>query len=66
MSEAKIIETLRVGLIGSGFVAKFHVEALVAVRHVTVAGIHSPNAAHREALARRVNELDLGPCQSFA
>jgi predicted dehydrogenase len=66
MSEAKIIETLRVGLIGSGFVAKFHVEALVAVRHVTVAGIHSPNAVHREALARRVNELDLGPCKSFA
>jgi predicted dehydrogenase len=66
MSEAKPIDTLRIGLIGSGFVAKFHVEALVAVRHVVVAGIHSPNAAHREALARHVDELGLGPCNPYA
>jgi predicted dehydrogenase len=65
MSEANFIGTLRIGLIGSGFVAKFHVEALLSVRHVTVSGIYSPNAKHREALAQRVNELELGPCQAF-
>jgi predicted dehydrogenase len=66
MSYTKIIGTLRIGLIGSGFVANFHVEALVSVRHVTVAGVYSPNAAHREALARKVKELELGPCAAFA
>ena len=65
MSEGNIIGTLRIGLIGSGFVAKFHVEALLSVRHVTVSGIYSPNAKHRDALAQRVNELELGPCRAF-
>jgi predicted dehydrogenase len=35
------------------------------VRHVTVAGIYSPNAAHREALAAKANALELGPCRAF-
>jgi len=65
MSNADITGTLRIGLIGSGFIAKFHVESLIAVRHVMVAGITSPTAAHREALARRVNELELGPCRAY-
>jgi predicted dehydrogenase len=60
------ITALRIGLIGSGFVAGFHVQGLVAVRHVRVAGIYSPNADHREGLARKVNQLELGPCQAFA
>jgi len=32
---------------------------------VTVAGIYSPNAAHREALAAKANALELGPCRAF-
>lgn len=66
MPDPKTIATLRIGLIGSGFVANFHVHGLIAVRHVTVTGIHSPNPDHREALARKVNELELGPCRAFA
>jgi predicted dehydrogenase len=49
----------------SGFIANFHLQALVSVRHVTVAGIYSPNAAHREALAAKANALELGPCRAF-
>ena len=60
------IATLRIGLIGSGFIAKFHLQALMSVRHVTVTGIHSPTAAHREALAAQANALELGPCLPFA
>jgi predicted dehydrogenase len=52
-------------MIGSGFIANFHLQALVSVRHVTVAGTYSPNAAHREALAAKANELELGPCRAF-
>jgi predicted dehydrogenase len=65
MPEPNAIKTLRIGLIGSGFIAKFHVEALVAVRHVTVSGVYSPTAAHRESLTRRIEELELGPCAAF-
>src|SRR6185295_9896453 len=59
------IPRLRIGMIGSGFIANFHLQALVNVRHVTVAGIFSPNAAHREALAAKANALELGPSRAF-
>ena len=64
MSNGDVVGKLRIGLIGSGFIAKFHVESLIAVRHATVRGITSPTASHREALARRVDELELGPCRA--
>lgn len=56
---------LRIGLLGSGFIAHFHLQALLGVRNVVVSGVYSPTAAHREALAARANELDLGPCAVF-
>jgi predicted dehydrogenase len=59
------VDTLRIGLVGSGFIANFHLQALVAVRHVAVTGIYSPTAAHREALAAKANALELGPCRPF-
>ncbi len=59
------IPRLRIGMIGSGFIANFHLQALVNVRHVTVGGIFSPNATHREALAAKANALELGPCRAF-
>jgi predicted dehydrogenase len=60
------IATLRIGLIGSGFINNFHLQALISVRHVTVTGVYSPTAAHREAMAARANALELGPCRPFA
>jgi len=59
------LKTLRIGLIGSGFIAKFHLQALVAVRHVTVSGVFSPTAEHRDAIARQADALELGPCRAF-
>jgi predicted dehydrogenase len=56
---------LRIGLLGSGFIAHFHLQALLGVRNVVVAGVYSPTPANREALAQRANELDLGPCAVF-
>ncbi|MGA3307004.1 MAG: Gfo/Idh/MocA family oxidoreductase [Xanthobacteraceae bacterium] len=66
MKDDASIAKLRIGLIGSGFIAKFHLQALIAVRHVSVAGVYSPTAAHREALAAEANVLELGPCRPFA
>ena len=60
------VTALQIGLIGSGFIAKFHLQALVSVRHVTVTGVYSPTVANREALAAQANALELGPCRPFA
>src|ERR1700722_13394368 len=60
------IPRLRIGIIGSGFIANFHLQALINVRHVTVTGIFSPTAAHREALAAKANALEFCPCRAFA
>ncbi len=54
------VTALRIGLIGSGFIAKFHLQALVSVRHVAVTGVYSPTAANREALAARSNSVPAG------
>ncbi len=60
------IANLRIGLIGSGFIARFHLQALLSVRHVTVTGVYSPTAGNREALAKQANAMDLGPCRAFS
>ncbi len=59
------VETLRIGLIGSGFMAKFHLDSMVGVRHAQIAGVWSPTAANRQAFADGVNRRELGPCQAF-
>ena len=56
---------LGVGFIGSGFVAKFHLEAWRGVRDADVLGIYSPNAAHAEATAARARELRVGNARAF-
>ncbi|MGE5255003.1 MAG: Gfo/Idh/MocA family protein [Planctomycetaceae bacterium] len=60
------VETLRIGMMGSGFVAKFHLQAMIGVRNVRVAGVWSPTAHHRNAFADRANKMELGPCQPYS
>lgn len=59
------LETLRIGFIGSGFIARFHLQAMTSVRNCRVAGVFSPTEAHREATAALADELGLGPCRAF-
>ena len=66
MNVSDSIGQLRVGLIGAGFIARFHVQAFLSVRHVAIAGVYGPTAARREALAKEINSLELGPCTAFA
>ncbi len=56
---------LRIGMLGSGFIAHFHMQALLGVRNVQVAGVYSPTPTHREQLAAQANALELGPCRAF-
>jgi predicted dehydrogenase len=51
--------TLKLGIIGAGFVANFHARALRQVRNVEVAGIHALKGA--EQLSAAVISYGLGP-----
>ena len=64
MRRIEINEPLRIGLLGSGFIANFHLQALLGVRDAQVSGVFSPTRANREALAERANEMGLGPCRA--
>ena len=57
---------LRIGFIGSGFIAKFHLKSFEAVRHAQITGVYSPTPANREALAAAANAAELGPCRAHA
>jgi predicted dehydrogenase len=57
---------LRVGFLGSGFVAGFHLQAFLGVRDAQVAGAWGQTPARREALAARANAAGLGPCEPYS
>jgi predicted dehydrogenase len=56
---------LGVGFIGSGFVAKFHLQAWRGVRDADVLGIYSPNKAHAEETAALARDLRVGNARAF-
>ena len=58
-------DPLRIGFVGSGFIAKFHLKAFQSVRHAEIRGVFSPTAAHRDALAEAANAAELGPCIAY-
>ena len=51
---------LGVGFIGSGFNARFHMQAFRAVRDADVLGVWSPNRKRAESAAELARHLDLG------
>ena len=54
------MSTLRLGIVGAGFVAHFHLRALSQVRGISVDGVVSRTASSAEALADEVKHSDLG------
>lgn len=56
---------LGVGFIGSGFNARFHLQAFQAVRDADVLGVWSPTAARAEEAAALARRLDVGPAQAY-
>jgi len=59
-------QRLGLGFIGSGFNARFHLQALQSVRDADVRGIWSPNVKHAADAAARARALDLGKARPFA
>ncbi|MET4691255.1 Gfo/Idh/MocA family protein [Sinorhizobium fredii] len=55
--------TLRIGFVGTGFIARFHLQSLIGVRNVEVTGVYSRKAENRERFAEAVKELELGTCR---
>ena len=56
---------LGIGIIGSGFNAKFHLQAFVGVRDVDVLGIWSPNATRAAVAAALARKLDVGRAKVY-
>ncbi|TWG93024.1 putative dehydrogenase [Mesorhizobium sp. J18] len=57
-------EKLRVGFVGSGFIAHFHLKSMIGVRNVEVAGVYSRKPRNRSHFADEVAALGLGQCRS--
>ena len=57
---------LGIGIVGSGFVARFHIQALVSVRDADVVAIMSPTREHAEEAAALANRLSVGSPQVYS
>ena len=57
--------TLGIGIIGSGFNARFHIQAFQAVRDAAIRGIYSPTRANAEATAGYARSLDVGATRTY-
>ncbi len=51
---------LRIGFIGSGFNARFHMQSFTGVRHAEVMGVWSPNHRRAGEAAALARKLDIG------
>ncbi len=57
-------QTLRVGFVGTGFIAGFHLKSMVGVRNVEVTGVYSRSPENRNRFAEAVKALELGRCRA--
>ena len=57
---------LGVGFVGSGFNARFHMQAFRAVRDADVRGVWSPNPKHAASAAALARSLDIGAAKAYA
>ncbi|MFN8652138.1 MAG: Gfo/Idh/MocA family oxidoreductase [Gemmatimonadales bacterium] len=56
---------LGIGIIGSGFNARFHMQSFRGVRDCEIRGVWSPNRKNAESAAAYARQLDVGPCRPF-
>jgi len=58
-------QRLGIGIIGSGFIARFHMQGFTAVRDAEVRGVWSPNPANAAKAAAHARALDIGEARAF-
>ena len=56
---------LGIGFVGSGFNARFHMQAFRGVRDADVLGVWSPNPRNAAAAAAYARGLDVGACKAY-
>jgi predicted dehydrogenase len=56
---------LGIGFIGSGFNARFHIQAFAGVRDSDIRGVWSPNPKHAAATAAFAREMEVGDAKSY-
>lgn len=56
---------LGIGFIGSGFNARFHMQAFRGVRDADILGVWSPNAKNAASAAKYARDLDVGACKAY-
>jgi len=56
---------LGIGFIGSGFIARFHIESFIAVRDADVRGVWSPSPARAEEAAALARARSVGDAKAF-
>lgn len=59
-------QRLRIGFVGSGFIAHFHLRSMLGVRNVDVTGVYSRGAENRQRFVNAVTELGMGDCRGHA
>jgi predicted dehydrogenase len=60
-----VAKRLGIGIVGSGFNARFHLQGFVGVRDADVLGIWSPNKARAEEAAAIARRLGVGEAKAF-
>jgi predicted dehydrogenase len=66
VSDKNTPRRLGVGFVGSGFNARFHMQAFRAVRDADVCGVWSPNSKNATAAAALARSLDIGETKPYA
>ena len=56
---------LGIGIVGSGFNAKFHLQGFVAVRDADILGVWSPNAKNAAETAALARTLGVGAAKAY-
>ena len=57
--------SLGIGIVGSGFNARFHVQSFIGVRDADIRGVWSPNAKHAAATAEYARKSEVGDARAF-
>jgi len=58
-------DRLGIGFVGSGFNARFHIQAFRGVRDADVRGIWSPNPANAKSAADLARQMGVGPAEAY-